>query len=56
MRNVIGIDRRIKRHWLDQLLDRLVQTVEERPLRAFLDEQLKSDLPGKSSRKKAWGS
>lgn len=55
MRNVIGIDRRIKRHWLDQLLDRLVQTVEERPLRAFLDEQLKSDLPGKSSRKKSVG-
>ncbi len=55
MRNSIGIDRKIKRAWLDALLDRLVQTQDEPELRAFLDDRLKAELPGKESRAKSAG-
>lgn len=55
MRNSIGIDRKIKRAWLDALLDRLVQIQDERELRAFLDDRLKAELPGKESRAKSAG-
>lgn len=55
MRKVVGIDRKIKRAWMDALLDRLTQTADEAELRAFLDKHLKDDLPGKESRAKSAG-
>ncbi len=55
MRKVVGIDRKIKRAWLDAALDRLAQDGDEKELRAFLDEYLKDELPGKESRAKAVG-
>lgn len=55
MRKVVGIDRKIKRAWLDKVLDRLAQTTEEADLRAFLDRTLKEELPGKESRAKSVG-
>ena len=55
MKKVIGIDRKIKRHWLDILLDRFVFSPDETDLRVFLDDQLKAELPGAASRKKSVG-
>lgn len=55
MRKVVGIDRKIKRVWLDALLDHLAQTTDETDLRSFLDERLKEELPGKESRAKTTG-
>lgn len=52
MRKVVGIDRKIKRAWLDAALDRLAQTPDEVDLRTFLDESLKDELRGKESRAK----
>lgn len=55
MRKVVGIDRKIKRAWVDAVLDRLAQTTDEADLRSFLDEHLKEELPGKESRAKSTG-
>jgi hypothetical protein len=55
MRTVVGISQKIKRAWLDTVLDRLIQTTDETDLRTVLDEYLKNDLPGKASRAKAAG-
>lgn len=55
MRNTVGISHRLKRAWLDDLLDRLVQTREEKELRAFVDQRLRDELPGKDARAKAAG-
>lgn len=55
MRKVVGIDRKIKRAWVDAVLDRLTQTTDEAELRTFVDEQLKAELPGKESRAKTTG-
>lgn len=55
MRNTVGISHRLKRAWLDDLLDRLVQTTEEKELRAFVDQRLRDELPGKEARAKASG-
>ncbi len=55
MRMVVGIDRKIKRAWVDAVLDRLAQTTDEAELRSFLDQQLKEELPGKESRAKSVG-
>lgn len=55
MRKVVGIDRKIKRAWLDAVLDQLVQTTDEAELRTFLDDQLKEELPSKQSRAKSVG-
>jgi hypothetical protein len=55
MRKVVGIDRKIKRAWLDKVLDRLVTTTDEAELRAFADRTLKEELPGKESRAKSVG-
>jgi len=55
MSQVVGIDRKIKRAWLDAALDRLAQGTDKKELRTFLDEYLKEELPGKSSRAKAMG-
>jgi hypothetical protein len=55
MRKVVGISQKIKRAWLDAVLDRLAQTTDEIELRSFLDKQLRAELPGKESRAKASG-
>ena len=55
MRKVVGIDRKIKRAWVDAVLDRLAQTTDEADLRSFLDKHLKDELPGKESRAKTTG-
>lgn len=55
MRKVVGIDRKIKRAWIDALLDRLARAADESELRAFLDQYLKEELPGKESRAKTVG-
>lgn len=55
MRKVVGIDRKIKRAWMDAVLDRLAQTSDEAELRSFLDKYLKDELPGKESRAKTTG-
>ena len=55
MRKIVGISQRLKRAWLDALLDRLVQTTDEKELRAFLDKHLREELPGTESRAKAAG-
>jgi len=55
MRNIVGIDRKIKRAWLDTILDRLVETTDAADLRPFLGTSLKGELPGKESRAKSVG-
>ena len=55
MRAVIGIDRKIKRAWLDAFLDKLTRTQEQDALRTYLDEILREELPGKASRAKSAG-
>jgi hypothetical protein len=55
MRKVVGIDRKIKRAWVDAVIDRLTQTTDEAELRTFLDKHLKDELPGKESRAKTTG-
>jgi len=55
MRKVVGIDRKIKRAWVDAVLDCLAQTTDEAELRSFLDKHLKDELPGKESRAKTTG-
>ncbi len=55
MRAVVGISQKIKRAWLDAVLDRLAETTDEVDLRTFLDKHLKDELPGKESRAKATG-
>src|ERR1019366_5791471 len=55
MRNTVGISHRLKRAWLDDVLDRLVQTTDEKELRAFADQRLREELPGKEARVKASG-
>jgi hypothetical protein len=55
MRKLVGISQKIKRAWLDAVLDRLTQTTDEAELRSFLDKHLKAELPGKESRAKSIG-
>src|SRR5258705_9311023 len=55
MRKVVGISQKIKRAWLDAVLDRLVKTTDKAELRKFLDKHLKGELPGTESRAKASG-
>lgn len=55
MRKIVGISQKIKRAWLDAVLDRLVETTDETELRTFLDKHLKEELPGKESRAKTAG-
>lgn len=55
MRSTVGISQKLKRAWLDDVLDRLVQTKEEKELRAFVDQRLRDELPGKESRAKTSG-
>ena len=46
MRNTVGISHRLKRAWLDDVLDRLVQTRDEKELRAFVDQRLEGRTSG----------
>jgi hypothetical protein len=55
MRAVIGIDRKIKRAWLDAVLDQMARASGPSDLRAFLDQRLRVDLAGPESRRKAIG-
>ena len=55
MRKVVGIDRKIKRAWIDAALDQLAQTPDAAELRKFIDRHLKNELPGKESRAKTTG-
>jgi hypothetical protein len=55
MRKVVGISQKIKRVWLDAVLDQLAQITDKTELRSFLDKQLRDELPGKESRAKASG-
>jgi hypothetical protein len=55
MRKLVGISQKIKRAWLDAVLDQLVQTTNEVELRTFLDKRLNDELPGKESRAKTAG-
>ena len=55
MRKVVGISQKIKRAWLDAVLDRLVKTTDKAELRTFLDKHLKDELPGTESRAKSSG-
>ena len=55
MRNTVGISHRLKRAWLDDVLDRLTQTGDKRELRSFVDHRLRQELPGKEARAKASG-
>ena len=55
MRQIVGISQKIKRAWLDAVLNRLVKTTDEAELRTFLDKHLKEELPGKESRAKTAG-
>src|SRR5687767_8836424 len=55
MTKVVGISQKIKRAWLDAVLDRLAQTADEADLRSCLDKRLKDDLPGREARAKAAG-
>jgi hypothetical protein len=52
MRAPIGIDRKIKRTWLDTAVDHLPETRRDSELRAILDAQLQDELPGPASRAK----
>jgi hypothetical protein len=53
MKKVVGLDRKVKRIWLDAALDHLGLKHGDASLRAFMDEQLKESLPSKESRAKA---
>lgn len=55
MRNIVGMSHRLKRAWLDDVLDRLAKTTDEKELRAFVDHRLREELPGKEARAKASG-
>jgi len=55
MRKIVGISQKVKRAWLDAVLDRLVKTTDQTELRTFLDKHLKEELPGKESRAKTAG-
>ncbi len=55
MRKVVGISQKIKRAWLDAVLDRLANTTDKAELRTFLDKHLKDELPGTESRAKSSG-
>jgi hypothetical protein len=55
MRQIVGVSQKIKRGWLDAVLDHLVVTTDEKELRACIDKHLRKELPGTESRAKASG-
>lgn len=55
MSAVIGLDRRIKKDWLDATLDRLDKGDSADSVRSYLHDLLADEHPGKSSRTKSIG-
>jgi hypothetical protein len=55
MRKTVGMSQKIKRAWLDAVLDQIEKTTDEKERRMFLDKHLKNELPGTESRAKAAG-
>jgi len=55
MRKIVGISQKIKRAWLDAILDHLARSTDEKELRAYIDGHLREELPGTESRAKASG-
>lgn len=55
MRKIVGISQKLRRGWLDELLDCVSQSRDEKSLRAFLDQRLRNELPGVEARAKAAG-
>jgi hypothetical protein len=55
MRNIVGISQKLKRGWLDELLNSVSQSRDEKSLRTFLDQILQHELPGVEARAKAAG-
>ena len=55
MRRIVGISQKIKRSWLDVVLDQFAHTADKKEVRAFLDEHLRKPLRGPESRAKASG-
>lgn len=55
MSQIVGLSQKIKRVWLDAILDRLAATTDAVELRAFLDPLLADELPGPESRAKTSG-
>ena len=53
MNHMVGIDRKIKRAWMDVVLDQIAQLATENELRPFLGQYLQEELPGKESRAKS---
>ena len=49
------MSQKIKRAWLDSMLEHLIQTTDKVQLRTFIDKHLRTELPGKESRAKASG-
>jgi hypothetical protein len=55
MRNIVGISQKLKKGWLDDLLDNVSQSGDEKSVRAFLDDRLRQELPSVEARAKAAG-
>lgn len=55
MRQIVGMSQKIKRAWLDAVLDQIEKTTDGKELRTLLDQHLKDELPGTESRAKAAG-
>jgi len=52
MTAVVGFDRKIKREWLDALLDRMAEEPNEDSVRSFLHQLLQREHPGETARGK----
>jgi len=52
MRAAIGIDRKIRRAWLDTMVDHLADAESQSDLRTMLEAEIQKDLPGPVSRAK----
>jgi len=52
MTTVVGFDRKIKREWLDALLDRMADEPNEDSVRSFLHRLLQEEHPGETARGK----
>jgi hypothetical protein len=52
MKDVVGISQKIKRMWMDQVLDAVIGGVDESRLRGLLDAEMRDGLPGATARAK----
>lgn len=55
MSQIVGISNKIKRIWLDTILDKVLQIKDNDELRSFMDQNLMSDIPGIETRRKSIG-